>query len=34
MLSRLFRRLFLAKLVVDSDTGRLRFFGYHTHGLH
>jgi hypothetical protein len=31
VLSRLFRRLFLAKLVAAHDTGRLRFFGDHTH---
>jgi hypothetical protein len=30
-LSRLFRRLFLAKLVAAHDTGCLQFFGDHTH---
>jgi hypothetical protein len=31
VLSRLFRRLFLAKLVAAHDAGRLRFFGDHAH---
>ena len=31
VLSRLFRRLFLAKLVAAHDTGRLQFFGDHAH---
>jgi hypothetical protein len=31
MLSRLFRRLFLAKLVAAHDAGCLQFFGDHVH---
>jgi hypothetical protein len=31
VLSRLFRRLFLAKLVAAQDTGRLQFFGDYAH---
>jgi len=31
VLSRLFRRLFLAKLVAAHDAGRLQFFGDHVH---
>ena len=31
MLSRLFRRLFLAQLVAAHDAGRLQFFGNHAH---
>ena len=31
MLSRLFRRLFLEKLVAAHDAGRLQFFGDHAH---
>ena len=31
VLSRLFRRLFLAKLIAAHDAGRLQFFGHHAH---
>jgi Putative transposase len=31
VLSRLFRRLFLAQLVAAHDTGRVQFFGNHAH---
>ena len=31
VLSRLFRRLFLAQLVAAHDTGRVQFFGDHAH---
>jgi hypothetical protein len=31
VLSRLFRRLFLAQLAAAHDTGRVQFFGDHAH---